>query len=524
MARSTRSSAGTLGGVTPPVVRLDAAGLLAIADAVVLAVPVLPGQADGDEQASPWLGPGAAEVVDALGLDLFTLLEREQATGKAGEVVSLPVLRDDSTVEQVLLVGIGDGSPTAYRRAGAALARRTRKRDRVASTVTATADDAGLRAFIEGVVLASYGFSRKSVPAKNPPVAEVVLAATPTDRQPALDRGQAIAAAAWLARDLAQTPSNEKNPAWMATQSERLAKTAGLTVRVRDEVALAREGFGGIVAVGQGSATPPRLIELTYSPRKTGRTRRLQHVVLVGKGITYDTGGLSIKPREAMVPMKTDMTGGAVVMSVLAHLASVNAQVKVTGLVAAAENAVSGSAQRPGDVLRQYDGTTVEVRNTDAEGRLVLADAIAYAVKDLKPDAVIDVATLTGAATVGLGRGHAAYYTTDDALATALTAAGDAAGERLWRMPLVDDYREALQSDVADVCHIETTHVGGGSITAALFLQRFAKDVPWAHLDVAGPARADGDAYEITKGGTGFGTRTLLHWLETREPLAGVGA
>ncbi len=521
MARSSRA-AGTLGGVTPPAVRLDAAGLLVIADAAVLAVPVLPGDGQGEEQASPWLGPGSAEAVDAYGLDLFTLLEREKATGKAGEVVAAPVLREDTAVEQVLLVGIGDGSPTAYRRAGAALARRTRSRSRVASTVTATADDAGLRAFAEGLVLASYGFSRKSTPAKNPPVAEVVLAATAADRQPALDRGLAVAAAAWLARDLAQTPSNEKNPAWLATQAERVAKSAGLAVRVRDEAALARDGFGGIVAVGQGSATPPRLIELAYSPQQA--TRKTPHVVLVGKGITYDTGGLSIKPREAMVPMKTDVTGGAVVIAVLAHLASLGAQVKVTGIVAAAENAVSGSAQRPGDILRQYDGTTVEVRNTDAEGRLVLADAIAYAVSELKPDAVIDVATLTGAATMGLGRGHAAYYASDDALADSLAAAGEAAGERLWRMPLVDDYRQALHSDVADVCHIETTRMGGGSITAALFLQRFAKDVPWAHLDVAGPARADSDAHEITKGGTGFGTRTLLHWLETREPLAGVGA
>jgi leucyl aminopeptidase len=186
---------------------------------------------------------------------------------------------------------------------------------------------------------------------------------------------------------------------------------------------------------------------------------------------------------------------------------------RVTGLIPAAENLPSGSAQRPSDVIRQYDGTTVEVLNTDAEGRLVLADAIGYAVATKDPDMIVDVATLTGAATVALGRRHAALYATADSLADALVTAGAAAGEKLWRMPLVSDYREALESDVADVAHIETRRMGGGSITAALFLERFARDVPWAHLDIAGTGRSDGDSEELVKGGTAFGVRTLLYWL-----------
>ena len=238
-------------------------------------------------------------------------------------------------------------------------------------------------------------------------------------------------------------------------------------------------------------------------------------MVLVGKGITYDSGGLSLKPREAMVPMKTDMSGGAVVIGVNSALRAVGFRVPVTGLVAAAENMPSGTAQRPGDVIRQFDGTTVEVLNTDAEGTLVLADAIAYAVETLSPTVIVDVATLTGAATLGLGRRHAALYSTSDELAGALVDAGEAAGERLWRMPLVDDYRESLESTVADVAHIETRKMGGGSITAALFLERFAREVPWAHVDIAGPGRADADEHEVVKGGTAFGTRALLYWLET---------
>ncbi|WP_211239542.1 leucyl aminopeptidase [Jiangella gansuensis] len=480
-----------------------------------------------DRGTAPWIGPGGAEVSESLGLDLFAALERERATGKAGEVVSVPVFGEgrgaasvdgEVDVTRVLLVGLGDGSPAAHRRAGAALARAARGVDRIASAVTLASDDTALRAFVEGVVLATYalgGFRSTAVDAARLPLGTLVLAGD-GGRDDVAARAATIARGTWIARDLAQTPSNVKDPEWLAGRAREIGAAHRLDVRVRDEKALADEGFGGLIAVGMGSVRPPRLIALRYEPPKAGR--HTPHVVLVGKGITYDTGGLSLKPREGMVPMKTDMTGGAVVMGVLAAVRELGVDVRVTGLVAAAENMPGAAAQRPSDVITQYDGTTVEVLNTDAEGRLVLADAIGYAVAELEPTVIVDVATLTGAATTALGRGIAALFSADDDLSAALRDAGEAAGERLWRMPLVDDYRMALDSAIADVAHIETTKLGGGSITAALFLQRFARDVPWAHLDIAGPARADADKNEVVKGGTAFGVRALLYWLEAGAP------
>ena len=245
-------------------------------------------------------------------------------------------------------------------------------------------------------------------------------------------------------------------------------------------------------------------------------------MVLVGKGITYDSGGLSLKrPWGAMAPMKADMAGAAAVLATLTALPQLGLPVRVTGLLACAENLPSGSAYRPGDVVTQYGGTTVEIRNTDAEGRLVLADALAYADAVLAPDVVIDLATLTDAATLALGRGMAALFATDDMLARQLVAAAETAGEPAWRMPLVDDYRFALDSDIADLCHVSTdTHVSAGAITAALFLREFAGRRTWAHIDMAGPGKVDKDAHEVTKGGTGYGVRLLLRWL---EQLAGAG-
>ena len=242
--------------------------------------------------------------------------------------------------------------------------------------------------------------------------------------------------------------------------------------------------------------------------------------MLVGKGITFDTGGLSIKPGEAMVNMKRDMTGGAVVMATMAALAAVGCPVRVVGLVAAAENAVSGNALRPGDVVRHYGGRTTEVTNTDAEGRLVLADALAYAVAEIKPAVIVDVATLTGAMKVALGQQVGGYFANDEALAGLLGAAADAAGEPLWRFPLTDAYESKLASSVADA---DNAPGGPGAITAALFLQHFVGDVPWAHLDIASVGDAPAECYEWTTGPTGFGARALLEWLGSPEPLAGIG-
>jgi len=326
-----------------------------------------------------------------------------------------------------------------------------------------------------------------------------------------------VAGAGWLARTLALVPSNLKTPAWLAERAVEVADRARLKVRVWDEKQLAEEGFGGLVGVGQGSANPPRLVRLDYAPRRGGR--KAPHVVLVGKGITFDTGGLSIKSRDNMMLMKRDMTGAGVVLAVMGALADVDCPVRVTGLLACAENSVGANSIRPGDVLRHYGGRTTEVTNTDAEGRLVMADALAYAVADVEPDVLVDIATLTGAMKIALGQKTGGYFATDDALAATLRVASLSAGEPLWRMPIVGDYEERIASKVADA-----DNAGGapGAITAALFLKHFTGGLPWAHIDIASVGDSPNDEFEYTKGATGFGARALLHWLEMREPLAGV--
>jgi leucyl aminopeptidase len=342
-------------------------------------------------------------------------------------------------------------------------------------------------------LLGSYAFSLKSAPSLKSAAAEerggevILLTGRSADYAAAVGRGITIAEAVALARDLTNMPSAVKSPEWLAGQAAAVAARTGLRSRVWAEGELSAAGFGGILAVGSGSARPPRLIELSYEPAGWDT-----HVVLVGKGITFDSGGLSLKPSDGMKLMKTDMAGGAAVIAVMSALKRLDVRAKVTGLVAAAENMPSGSAYRPGDVITQYGGRSVEVLNTDAEGRLVLADAIAYADAELDPGVLVDIATLTGAARIALGAGIGALYSTDDSVAAALLAAGQATGDRLWRMPLPADYLDALDSPVADLAHVARAGAAGaraGSIAAALFLREFTGGRPWAHLDVAGPAR-----------------------------------
>jgi leucyl aminopeptidase len=347
-----------------------------------------------------------------------------------------------------------------------------------------------------------------------------VLAGLADADRPALERAVAMGGASWRARTLASVPSNLKNPAWLADQAVALAAEAGLKVTVWDEKRLADEGFGGILSVGQASETPPRLIRLDYAPAKKSR-KAAPTVVLVGKGITFDTGGLSIKPGEAMVNMKRDMTGGGIVMSVMAALADVGCRVPVVGLIPAAENAIGGNALRPGDVVRHYGGRTSEVTNTDAEGRLVLADAMAWAVAHLEPAVLVDVATLTGAIKVALGQQVGGVFANDDTLADALLECGISTGEPLWRFPPPSASEERLSSRVAAS---DNAGSGPGAIIAALFLQHFAGDVPWAHLDLASTGDAPADSYEYSKGPTGFGARLLLDWRGSEDPLSGIGS
>ena len=493
----------------------DIATVRAAADppsaAPVLAVGVR--AVDGDPEGVV-AGVGASAALRELGLDAVEVVATHTPSASAGSVTTVP-LTGPGAFGRVVLVGLGEGSRDDIRAGGAAVGRLTRD---VRSLVIAFG--AGQEAaLVEGVTLGSWsppawreaGPVRPSGPPRNVHVLAGIDVGVDAD---AIQRSLVRCRATVVARGLGLTPSNIKNPAWMVTQTRALARRSGLTVRVWNDDELAAEGFGGLVAVGGGSATPPRLVQLDYRPR--GATEDTRRIVLVGKGITFDTGGLNIKPGDGMVSMKTDMLGSAVVLAVLAACRALDVQVRVTGLLALAENQVSGSSYRPSDVITQYGGTTVEIGNTDAEGRLVLADAMAYAVANLAPDVLVDVATLTGAARLALARSMAAIFGTADEVVDGLRRAGESTGETFWRMPLVDDYREALSSDVADLNHV-APGVGGGAVTAALFLEAFVGDVPWAHLDIAGPGRSDVDKGILAKGATGYGARALLAWLEGQQ-------
>ena len=318
-----------------------------------------------------------------------------------------------------------------------------------------------------------------------------------------------------LTRDLIHTPSNMKSPQWMAAQAKKALAKYPVEITVH-QGAKALSRFGGLSAVGNSSPKrPPAMIEISY--KKSARSRKIPHVVLVGKGIMFDTGGVSLKrPYENMVAMKSDMAGAAAILGAIRAAAALGVNCRITGLLMCAENLLSATSQRPSDVITHYDGQTVEVIDTDAEGRLVLADGLGYAIEKLDPDYLIDLATLTGAATLGLSRHYAAMYTRDNALAKRFAKAGESTGDRVWQMPLVDDYVESLHSEVADFKNIaEKPSVGGGSITAALFLEKFVADSRWVHFDIAGVGRSDSDSGENPKGGTGFGVRLLTEWLKS---------
>ncbi|SEO76200.1 leucyl aminopeptidase family protein [Trujillonella endophytica] len=482
----------------------------------VLAVPV------GSGSALPaWLTepePGRPTPVDA---DLLAGALRDTGnTGGAGTITNLPV--PGRRPRSVVAVGVGSGTlpdlrsyvATAVRRAQT-LAEHGARRLVLPLDGVAPAGAEEVRAAVEAALLAGYRFRLTSTP--HPPrLAEVavVAAAAPDPRVAAAATAGRITgeAVAW-ARDLINTPADTKTPAWLAEQAQqRLAGLHHVTVTVLGPDELRAGGFGGVLAVGGGSVSPPRVVVADYRPPGAGSRRP----VLVGKGITFDTGGISIKPTGGMREMKTDMAGGAAVLAAFDAAVRLQLPVAVTVVVPAAENAVSGDSYRPGDVVRHVGGRTTEVLNTDAEGRMVLADALAHARLELGATVLVDVATLTGAMKVALGTRTAGLYATTDGLAEALTAAAGSTGERLWRMPLAEDYADALTSTIADA---NNAPGNPGGTTAALFLKPFAGDLPWAHLDVAGPARAGSDDAEVVKGGTGYGARLLLRWLEAGAPV-----
>ena len=464
-----------------------------------------------------------AELLVDLSARLLTSLERTlgisiqeeirkngpSVTGKAGEVIDIPVIRGKEEVTRVLLVGVGSRSDSDIRKAGTSIGRKVRgNKSNVVSFLSRNAQEAQIHFIASG--LATYSWSQKTGAAPETPSFTMV-----GDFKETVEKSHVLLSATWQARDLIQTPSNIKSPEWMASQVKKIAKSPQLSVKIKSGKDL--KDFGGLRAVGNSSRkNPPRFVEISYRPRGAKRT---PHVVLVGKGITFDTGGVSLKrPYDLMAPMKSDMSGAAVVLMVAVAAAELGLKVRITSLLMLAENALSGTAQRPSDVITHYGGTTVEVINTDAEGRLVLADGLAYADLNLEPDYLIDVATLTGAATLGLSRFYGALYTRDKKLADSLTKLSDFTGDRIWHMPLVDDYQVALSSHIADYNHTaDKPKFQGGSVTAALFLEKFVGDRKWVHMDIAGPARSDIDAGENVKGGTGYGVRLLTEWIASLQ-------
>jgi leucyl aminopeptidase len=473
-------------------------------------------------------GPGVAEAQSALGADLMAVLAGHQITGRLGETLTVPSL-GRLKAGTILLVGLGaraEVGPGQIRRAAMKSARVASKFATVASTLAQAGEDprASAHAFAEGMVLGAYRFDRY----KERPIDEAsriksqlrrVIALTGGQTRAVGDglrRGQVYADAANWARDLVNTPALDATPAFLAAEAKKMAAEVGLQCKVWTKAELTRGGFGGILGVGSGSINEPRLIELTY---KGGGTA--QPIGLTGKGVTFDSGGLSLKDAANMEWMKADMGGAAAALATMRAVGQLQPKVNVIAAIPSSENMPGGAAIRPGDVLRHRGGKTSEVLNTDAEGRLILADALAY-LAEKKPRVILDSATLTGAAMIALGNEIWAVMGSDDGLIADLLDAGREEGEPGWQLPLWTDYRKNIESTVADVKNIGNRW--GGAITAALFLKEFVGDVPWAHLDVAGTAFQETAGDYWPKGATGSPARTFIRYIEAQaESGRGVG-
>ncbi len=463
--------------------------------------------------------------VDALAIGLFTgrrsgpghdLLAASagavlEAAGFKGEIGDTAVIPGDGVAAKaVIVVGLGDKTKVdveVYRRAGAALARRARSSKTVATTLLDSLPkglDAGdaAQALAEGVLLGGYQFLKFKSDPKRSSLAAVQVCGGGAKVAAGLAEGATIAQAVLAARDLVNEPALGKSPAAFAAEAQRVARRSGLKCTVYAGQQLDRLHLNGTIMVGMGSARSPRFVKLEYSPKGARST-----LGLIGKGVVFDSGGLSLKPSSGMEQMKTDMSGAAAVLSAMSTFATLGVRSRVIGYIPLVENMPSGTAYRLGDVITYRNGKTVEVMNTDAEGRLILADALCLANDD-GVEAMVDVATLTGACMVALGNQIAGLMGNHDGWTDQVRGAADRAGEKVWPLPLPAEYRKLLDSEIADMKNVGGQY--GGALTAGLFLSEFVGDVPWAHLDIAGPARAEADNGVAVKGGSGFATRTLV--------------
>ncbi len=465
--------------------------------------------------AGPALAGGTEAIDAALGGRLREALVAQAFRGDECEVARLSTFGAVSA-PTVIVVGLGDPTKLTAESVRRSAGTGIRAAAGLGSVATTLAQTAGLepavavRAATEGALLGAYDFTayrKSSLEGRRAPVGAVTFL-VPRAKDPAAVKALAcaeiVAAAVQLARDLTNTPPGNLFPSTLAKIAAREADAAGCDVEVWDEKDLKKGGYGGILGVGQGSANPPRLTRVAYTHPKARRT-----IALVGKGITFDSGGLSLKPAAAMDWMKVDMAGAAAVLAAVTAIARLELKVNVTGWLPSAENLPSGAAIRPGDVLTMYSGKRVEVLNTDAEGRLILADALARAAEE-NPDVIVDVATLTGAALVALGKRTAGVMGNDDDFRARVVAAADEAGEASWAMPLPAELRKSIDSDTGDITN--TGDRMGGMLLGGIFLREFVPEgTPWAHIDIAGPSWNDGEPYGYTpKGGTGAAVRTFI--------------
>ena len=471
-------------------------------------------------------GGGTGAVDGALDGAITRVIADGGCRGKESEFTLIHTL-GKLPAPRVVVAGLGKSDKFTLDKvrsisAGAARSLR-RARCETAATITHGAGIAGLdpeacaQAIAEGTMMGLYTFNRHKKPKEDDiELKALTLVEFDESRLDALrrgvERGVALAEAANFARDLANEPGNILTPAEFADRARAMAEETGLECEVYEQAWMAERGMGALLGVAKGSAQPPKFIILRY--KGGGST----HLIFVGKGITFDTGGISIKPAAGMEEMKGDMSGGAAVIAAMRAIAQLKPQIDITAIVPATENMPGGNATKPGDVLRAMNGKTIEVINTDAEGRLILADGLSYAV-ELKPDAIIDVATLTGAISVALGNVAMGAMTNDDALYARVQRAAQAADEKVWQLPMFDEYKEQIKSEVADMKN--TGGRGAGSITAAFLLKEFVGDTPWVHLDMAGVDNYDKEKGVIVKGASGIPARTLVHLALdlAKEPL-----
>ncbi|MGI8475804.1 MAG: leucyl aminopeptidase [Thermomicrobiales bacterium] len=468
--------------------------------------------------------PDMARIDDALEGQLRALAADARFTGKRGTTLLVPTL-GKMAARRIVLAGFGSlavlDAESVRRAAGVAV---SAARGAGASDVTVVLPPVAApvdpvmvaAAIVEGAMLTTYRFAayrgaaRRDEPEPRE-IGSLTLAREGLDAvsvQAAIDRGTAVADGVALARDLSNEPASVLNPVTMVERARSVATGQGLEMRVLGPKEMDEQGMGAIRAVGKGSAVEPRLIHLTYRPEAA--TAETRQIGLVGKCITFDTGGYSIKPYEGMLEMKGDMAGGAAVLGAMSALKAVGCPHIVHGVICAAENMISGEAFRPGDILTAMNGVTIEVLSTDAEGRLVLADGLVYTARQGAQE-LIDLATLTGAVVVALGDGTAGLFCNDDALAARLEGAAKEAGERVWRMPLTEELEDQIKGEIGDIKN--TGGRGGGAITAALFIQHFAEGLPWAHLDIAGCNRTTKAGPYTPKGATGYGVQLLLEYV-----------